>query len=70
MLRLTPRMPAGRNLPGRERHAPRGVLTPWRTFIAAHANVMVACDFFCKTVWTPTGKHVAYALMFIHLGSR
>lgn len=31
---------------------------------------MVATDFFCKTVWTPMGKRVAYALMFIHLGSR
>ena len=33
-------------------------------------NVMVACDFFCKTVWTPMGKHVAYVLAFVHLGSR
>ena len=33
-------------------------------------NVMVACDFFCKTVWTPLGKHVAYVLTFVHLGSR
>jgi putative transposase len=31
---------------------------------------MVACDFFCKTVWTPFGKKVAYVLAFIHLGSR
>ena len=33
-------------------------------------NVMVACDFFCKTVWTPLGKRTAYVLTFIHLGSR
>jgi putative transposase len=33
-------------------------------------NVMVACDFFCKTVWTPLGKHMAYVLTFVHLGSR
>jgi hypothetical protein len=45
-------------------------LTPWRKFIAIHMNVMVATDFFCKTVWTPLGKHVAYVLAFIHLGSR
>ena len=57
-------------LPDPDRHAPRGVVTPWRTFIAGHANVMVACDFFCKTVWTLLGKRVAYALTFIHLGSR
>ena len=35
-----------------------------------HMNVMVACDFFCKTVWTPLGKRTAYVLSFIHLGSR
>jgi putative transposase len=33
-------------------------------------NVMVACDFFCKTVWTPMGRHMAYVLTFVHLGSR
>jgi putative transposase len=57
-------------LPDPDRHAPQGVLTPWRKFIAIHMNVMVACDFFCKTVWTPLGKHVAYVLAFVHLGSR
>lgn len=57
-------------LPDPERHAPRGVVTPWRTFVKAHVNVMVATDFFCKTVWTPMGKRVVYGLMFIHLGSR
>jgi len=35
-----------------------------------HMNVMVACDFSCKTVWTPLGKHVSYVLTFVHLGSR
>ena len=53
-----------------ERHAPKGVQTPWRMFIAMHMNVMVACDFFCKTVWTPLGRKTAYVLMFIHLDSR
>jgi len=57
-------------LPDPERHAPKGVMTPWRKFIAIHMNVMVACDFFCKTVWTPMGRHVAYVLAFVHLGSR
>jgi len=57
-------------LPDPERHAPKGVQTPWRKFIAVHMNVMVATDFFCKTVWTPLGKHVAYVLTFVHLGSR
>ncbi len=57
-------------LPDPDRHAPKGVLTPWRKFIAIHMNVMVACDFFCKTVWTPLGKRVAYVLAFIHLDSR
>ena len=57
-------------LPDPYRHAPRGVLTPWRKFIAIHMNVMVATDFFCKTIWTPLGKKTAYVLAFIHLGSR
>jgi putative transposase len=33
-------------------------------------NVMVACDFFCKTVWTPLGRKTGYVLVFIHLASR
>lgn len=57
-------------LPDPDRHAPKGVTTPWRTFISAHMNTMVACDFFCKSVWTATGRHMAYCLAFIHLGSR
>jgi len=57
-------------LPDPERHAPKGVQTTWRKFIAIHMNVMVACDFFCKTVRTPLGKRVAYVLAFVHLGSR
>ncbi len=59
-----------RVLPDPERRAPKGVMTPWRTFVAAHVNCMVATDFFCKTVWTPLGKRLAFALVFIHLGSR
>ena len=57
-------------LPDPDRHAPKGVQTPWRKFIAIHMNVMVACDFFCKTIWTPLGRKTAYMLSFIHLGSR
>jgi len=57
-------------LPDPDRHAPKGVQTPWRKFIAIHMNVMVACDFFCKTVWTPLGRKTAYVLSFIHLASR
>jgi len=57
-------------LPDPERGAPKGEETPWRKFLALHMNVMVACDFFCKTLWTPLGKKTAYALTFIHLGSR
>ena len=57
-------------LPDPDRHAPKGVQTPWRKFITMHMNVMVACDFFCKTLWTPLGKRTAYVLSFIHLGSR
>jgi len=57
-------------LPDPDRQAPKGVDTTWRTFLAAHLDCMVATDFFCKSVWTPMGKRVAYVLMFIHLGSR
>jgi len=57
-------------LPDPDQRAPKGVPTPWRTFVNMHLNTMVACDFFCKNVWTPFGKRVAYGLMFIHLGSR
>ena len=57
-------------LPDPDRHAPKGVQTPWRKFIAIHMNVMVATDFLTKTIWTPLGKRTAYMLSFIHLGSR
>ncbi len=43
---------------------------PWDTFIKLHMNTLVACDFFCKNVWRPLGKHQAFALTFIHVGSR
>lgn len=57
-------------LPDPDQRAPRGVTTPWRTFVAMHLDTMVASDFFCKSVWTPLGKRVAYSLMFVHMGSR
>ncbi len=57
-------------LPDPDRRAPKGVTTPWRLFVSAHLNTMVATDFFCKNVWTPFGRRVAFGLMFIHLGSR
>lgn len=43
---------------------------PWDAFIKLHMNTLVACDFFCKSVWTPLGKRQAFALTFIHVGSR
>ena len=56
--------------PDPERHASKGVDTPWRTFIAGHLDCMVATDFFCRSVWAPRGRHLAYVLLFIHLASR
>jgi putative transposase len=53
-----------------ERHEPSGVQTPWRKSIAVHMNVTAACDFSCRTAWTPLGKQMAYVLTFVHLGSR
>ncbi|WP_227657720.1 integrase core domain-containing protein, partial [Candidatus Magnetaquicoccus inordinatus] len=43
---------------------------PWLTFIKAHLESIVACDFFTKDVFTPMGKMTAYSLVFIHLRSR
>ena len=43
---------------------------PWDAFIKMHLNTLVACDFFCKNVCTPLGKRQAFALAFIHAGSR
>jgi putative transposase len=57
-------------LPDPDRRAPNGVMTPWRTFIKMHMDVIVACDFFSKNVWTPFGKRQSFSLMFIHLQSR
>ena len=58
-------------LPDPDRHAPKGVETRWRKFLAIHMNVMVACDFFCKSIFSPLGKKSqAYVLAFVHLGSR
>lgn len=35
-----------------------------------HVNTLVACDFFCKTIWTPFGKQQAYLMMFLHVAIR
>ena len=43
---------------------------PWTTFIHAHAESIVASDFFTKKVRTLRGTVTAYVLVFIHLGSR
>lgn len=43
---------------------------PWTTFVRAHMETLVACDFFIKTIFTARGPRTAYVLIFIHLGSR
>ncbi len=43
---------------------------PWTTFVRANVDSIVACDFFTKRVFTLRGVLNAYALVFIHLGSR
>lgn len=55
--------------PSPERRKKKPAL-PWTTFIQAHMESMVACDFFSKTVFTLRGPRTAYVLIFIHLGSR
>ena len=63
--------PDGRRvLPDPDQRVPKSVITPWRTFVKMHGGIMVACDFFCKTFWTLTGKQMAYCLMFVYLDSR
>jgi putative transposase len=42
----------------------------WADFIAAHKDVLVACDFFTKEVWTLTGLVTYHVLFFIHIASR
>jgi transposase InsO family protein len=44
--------------------------TSWAEFIATHKDVLVACDFFTKEVWTCTGLVTYYVLFFIHVASR
>ncbi len=55
--------------PSPERRKKKPAL-PWATFIHAHMESMIACDFFSKTVFTLRGPRTAYVLIFIHLGSR
>lgn len=55
--------------PSPEKHKKKPAL-PWTTFVQAHMESMVACDFFTKTVLIARGPLTAYALIFIHLGSR
>ena len=43
---------------------------PWTTFVHAHIDSIVSCDFFTKPVLTLGGIRDAYVLVFIHLGSR
>jgi len=43
---------------------------PWTTFVHAHMDSMVACDFFTKRIYTLRGVFTAHMLVFIHLGSR
>jgi len=43
---------------------------PWTTFVHAHIDSIVSCDFFTKPVLTLGGIRDAYVLAFIHLGSR
>jgi putative transposase len=43
---------------------------PWTTFVHAHMESMVSCDFFAKRILTLRGVRDAYVLVFIHLGTR
>jgi len=43
---------------------------PWSTFVHAHMESLVACDFFTKKVYTLRGVFTAHVLVLIHLGTR
>ena len=43
---------------------------PWTTFVHAHMDSMVSCDFFTKPIYTLFGRYEAFVLVFLHLGSR
>ncbi len=43
---------------------------PWSEFIANHADVISACDFFTAEVFTRAGLVTFYVLFFIQIGSR
>jgi putative transposase len=57
-------------LPPMPAKAKKNPPVPWTTFVHAHLESMLACDFFTKPVWTLKGKVDAYVLVFLHLGSR
>ena len=42
----------------------------WSQFIASHKEVLIACDFFTKEIWTLGGLATYYVLFFIHIASR
>ena len=51
-------------------HLNKDVPITWKTFIDAHKESLVACDFFTKDIRTLFGIHRVYVMVFIHLGSR
>lgn len=57
-------------LPPAPEKAKKNPPVPWTTFVHAHLESMVSCDFFSKPVWTLKGKVDAFVLVFLHLGSR
>ncbi|HEX5051005.1 MAG TPA: integrase core domain-containing protein [Planctomycetota bacterium] len=44
--------------------------TSWRTFVKAHADTIVAMDFFTAEVWTARGLVTHYVLFALHHASR
>ena len=44
--------------------------TSWRTFLQAHAEVIVAADFFTTEVWTARGLVTHYVLFVVHHATR
>lgn len=51
-------------------HAQQDIPITWKTFINAHKESLVDCDFFIKDIRTLFGLHRVYVMVFIHIGSR
>lgn len=46
---------------------PEGNKETWKSFLERHGGTLWQCDFFCKSIWTWTGRKQHLALAFLHV---